>query len=109
MVGTLRRRIARTDRVDRYLMSKLPGVRPRAEDGFTLIELVIVLIIIPIIIGGVTTAIIMSLQNQNVEYHRIADSVDPQIASTYFTRRSRARLRSRQQRALFADQMGRHC
>jgi prepilin-type N-terminal cleavage/methylation domain-containing protein len=86
VVETLRRRIARSDRVTRCLASKLPGVGPRTEDGFTLIELVIVMIIIPIIIGGVTTAIIVSLQNQNVEYHRIADSVDPQIASAYFTR-----------------------
>jgi prepilin-type N-terminal cleavage/methylation domain-containing protein len=86
VVETLRRRIARSDRVTRCLASKLPGVGPGTEDGFTLIELVIVMIIIPIIIGGVTTAIIVSLQNQNVEYHRIADSVDPQIASAYFTR-----------------------
>jgi prepilin-type N-terminal cleavage/methylation domain-containing protein len=65
--------------------SRFARVR-RSEDGFTLIELVIVLVIMPIIVGGVAAAIIASLQNQGTEYNRLADSSDAQITSTNFVR-----------------------
>jgi hypothetical protein len=57
-----------------------------AEDGFTLIELIIVLLVIPMLIFGVTAAIIASLQNQNTEYNRLSDTADASIASAYFAR-----------------------
>jgi prepilin-type N-terminal cleavage/methylation domain-containing protein len=56
------------------------------EAGFTLIELVIVMIIIPIIIGGVTAGILASLQNDSTVYNRLSDSADAQIASADFAR-----------------------
>jgi len=58
-----------------------------AEDGFTLIELIIVLLVIPMLIFGVTAAIIASLQNQKHRVtNRLSDTADASIASAYFRR-----------------------
>jgi prepilin-type N-terminal cleavage/methylation domain-containing protein len=54
------------------------------ESGFTLIELIIVIVILPMIIAGVAAAIIATLQNQSTEFNRLSGSADAQIASAYF-------------------------
>jgi prepilin-type N-terminal cleavage/methylation domain-containing protein len=59
---------------------------PRGEDGFTLIELVIVIIILPIVVGGIAVALIGILQNESTTFNRVADSADAQITSVNFVR-----------------------
>lgn len=56
------------------------------EAGFTLVELLIVVVLIPIIVGAVATAIVVSLRNQTSVANRITDSNSAQIASAFFVR-----------------------
>lgn len=61
------------------------------ESGFTLLELLVVLVILPLIIGGVAAAVIAEVNNTsqrdpNGAYQRLADSHDTQITSAYFVR-----------------------
>ena len=80
-------------RLGRQACRKSLRVSPsqRAEDGFTLPELLIVLVIIPIIIGGLAIALIALLQNtvatdQHGTAIRLSNSHDAQITSAYFVR-----------------------
>jgi hypothetical protein len=52
----------------------------------TLIELLIVVILIPIVIGGVTVAIITVVKNQVGVQSRLSDSHDAQTTAAYFAR-----------------------
>jgi prepilin-type N-terminal cleavage/methylation domain-containing protein len=64
-----------------------PTERKRhAEDGFTLLELLIVISILPIVIGGIAVATISSFRSQIAVSARLADSHDAQITSAYFAR-----------------------
>lgn len=56
------------------------------EGGFTLVELLIVIIILPILIGGITAALLGVLKNETTTFNRVADSADAQITSANFTR-----------------------
>jgi len=59
------------------------------EEGFTLIELVMVLIIMPLIVGAVAVVMITTLKatsDPNGTTARLAESNDEQITSTYFVR-----------------------
>lgn len=61
------------------------------EQGFTLLELVIVLVILPLIIGGIAAAVIAEIDNTSQAdprgaYQKLADSHDSQITSAYFAR-----------------------
>jgi prepilin-type N-terminal cleavage/methylation domain-containing protein len=56
----------------------------RGESGFTLIELVIVTLVIPIIIGAITLALISVFSLQGGTVNRISDSGDAQIVSANF-------------------------
>jgi prepilin-type N-terminal cleavage/methylation domain-containing protein len=70
-------------------MAVLRACRPSAEcteQGFTLIELMIVLVILPIIIGGVCIAVITSFKDSTGVQNRIGDSADAQITSAYYVR-----------------------
>jgi len=59
----------------------------RARDaGFTLLELLIVLGILPLVIGGIAVAMVASFQNEGAVTARLADSHDAQITSAYFVR-----------------------
>jgi prepilin-type N-terminal cleavage/methylation domain-containing protein len=61
-------------------------VGAQGEEGFTLIELAIVLVILPIIIGGVSVAVITSLKDSSGVQNRIGDSADAQVTSAYYVR-----------------------
>jgi prepilin-type N-terminal cleavage/methylation domain-containing protein len=56
----------------------------RNEAGFTLIELIIVTLIIPIIIGAITLALISVFSLQAGTSSRISDSADAQVVSSNF-------------------------
>jgi len=56
----------------------------RGEAGFTLIETLIVVIILPIVLVGVTAAIMTTLQDDGAVSTRLADSHDAQITSAFF-------------------------
>ena len=56
------------------------------ESGFTLIELVVTVTVIPIVIGGIATALISLLSLQNTVNNRVGDSNDALVASTDFNR-----------------------
>lgn len=67
--------------------------RAHGEDGFTLLELLIVVVIMPLIIGAVAIAVITGLKATASPSHdpqgtaaRLADSHDAQIASAVFVR-----------------------
>lgn len=56
------------------------------EEGFTLIEILIVLLILPLVVGGVVAALLSILQNEDTTFNRVGDSADAQITSAYFVR-----------------------
>ena len=58
--------------------------RERTEGGFTLIELVIVTLIIPVIIGAITLALISIFSLQGGVTGRLSGSGDAQLTSTNF-------------------------
>ena len=60
------------------------GARRGEESGFTLIELIIVALIIPIIIGAITLALISIFSLQGSTASRISDSADAQVVSSNF-------------------------
>jgi prepilin-type N-terminal cleavage/methylation domain-containing protein len=56
----------------------------RSDDGFTLIELMVVLVIMPLIVGAIAAAIIVSLQDSITTKARLTDSSNAQITSTFY-------------------------
>ena len=56
------------------------------DSGFTIIELLVVVILIPIILGAVAEAFILTLQQDTSNKNRISDSSNAQITSAYFVR-----------------------
>jgi Tfp pilus assembly protein PilE len=56
----------------------------RDDHGFTLIELLIVCMITPVIIGGLALALIALLSLSQGTQHKISDSADAQIISSYY-------------------------
>jgi type II secretory pathway pseudopilin PulG len=56
------------------------------EAGFTLIELAIVLVVLPLIMGAVAVAILVTLQDQAGVSTRLSDSVDSQVTSAFYVR-----------------------
>ncbi len=66
--------------------ASLRRLRDVGEEGFTLIELVIALVILPLIMGAIAVAIFVTLQDQSGISTKISDSVDSQVTSTYFVR-----------------------
>lgn len=57
-----------------------------SEEGFTLLELLVVLVVIPVIIGGIASALIVSFNDENANSSRLSDSVNAQITQDYFVR-----------------------
>ncbi len=54
------------------------------DDGFSLIELVIVLVTLPIVVGAIATVVITVLNNTTAATQSIFDSADSQITSATF-------------------------
>lgn len=72
-------------------MLRRPVRRPVVEDGFTLVEMLMVIIILPLIIGAVTVVMITSLKATDTHdkqgtSQRLAESHDAQLTSAYFVR-----------------------
>lgn len=71
------------------MLARLPTQRQQEESGFSLIELLVVLVILPIIIGAVALATITLIGQTNTAdpkgvQARLLDSHDAQITSAYF-------------------------
>jgi hypothetical protein len=58
--------------------------REHSDAGFTIVELVVVLVIMPMIIGAIAAAIIVSESDSGVTQARLSDSDNAQITSVYF-------------------------
>src|SRR3954453_5315376 len=58
----------------------------RSDDGFTLVELLVVVVVMPLVIGAVTLGLTTTLMNKDATQTRISDSHDAQTASAYFVR-----------------------
>ena len=61
-------------------------VEGKGEEGFTLIELIIVVAILPIIVGGIAVALISVLSLNGSVSNRITDSNDSLVASVNFNK-----------------------
>jgi prepilin-type N-terminal cleavage/methylation domain-containing protein len=63
----------------------LPASRsPRSEDGFTLIELIVVTTILPLVIGAISVGLISVLSLQSGVSSRLGDSADSQTVAASF-------------------------
>jgi prepilin-type N-terminal cleavage/methylation domain-containing protein len=58
--------------------------RPARDDGVTLIEVLIVVVLLGVIVAPLTGAIIVFIRNTNETTNRMAESHDAQIAAAYF-------------------------
>ena len=56
------------------------------EAGFTLIELIIVVVILPIVLGGIAAALLSVFGLQDQTQNRIGDSNDEQVSSSTFNK-----------------------
>jgi hypothetical protein len=62
------------------------SARPnRGDAGVTLVELLIVLVIMPLVIGSIAFVFVTTLQDQGAVSKSISDSADSQVVSTYYT------------------------
>ena len=62
------------------------GTAAGDEAGFTLVELLVVLVILPLLLGAIAVALIVSLENTGSTSNRLSDSVNAQTTSAYFVR-----------------------
>ena len=58
----------------------------KGEEGFTLIELVIVLVILPLVMGAVAVVMLTSLENQQGIQNKLSDSSDATVSTAYYVR-----------------------
>ena len=58
--------------------------RKRGSEGFTLVELLVVMIIMPLVIGATAAAIIVAERNSGTTQSRLVDSTSAQINSEYY-------------------------
>jgi prepilin-type N-terminal cleavage/methylation domain-containing protein len=63
-----------------------PSARDRSNEGFTLIELVVAMLILPIVLGAIATAIIFTYRNSGTTKARMADSLNAQLSAAFFAR-----------------------
>ncbi len=59
---------------------------PQAEDGFSLIELLVVLVILPLITGAIAMVLITTLKNQQGIQGKVTDASAATTASAYYVR-----------------------
>lgn len=73
-----------------FFSCRTPGtlrrLRDAGDDGFTLIELIIVVIILPLVIGAIAVALLVTFRAQVGVSTRVSASADAQITSAYFVR-----------------------
>lgn len=81
--GRLRPERSRRDFLARRGRRWVAGGR-RPDDGFTLLELIIVVAILPIVVGGIAVGLIAIFSIQGSVSHRLSDSADAQIVSSNF-------------------------
>ncbi len=67
-------------------MMMLTKLRTHEDSGFTLIEVLVVVVALPLVIGAIALGFITLLQNKDATQQRISDSHDAQIASAFFVR-----------------------
>ncbi len=58
--------------------------RRGAEQGFTLVELLVVMVILPLVAGAIAVAIITTEKNAGTTTTRLTDSANAQISSEYY-------------------------
>jgi prepilin-type N-terminal cleavage/methylation domain-containing protein len=58
----------------------------RDEAGFTLVELLVVLVIMPVIIGAIADVVVTSLKSQNGVSGRLSDSASAEVTSAFYER-----------------------
>lgn len=63
-----------------------PSGDKHAEDGFTLVELLVVCAVIPLVIGAISVALISVLTQQNAVANKIADTGDATVVSANFVK-----------------------
>lgn len=56
------------------------------DQGFTLVELLVVLVVLPLLLGAIAEALIVSVENSAATSNRFSDSVNAQAMSAYFIR-----------------------
>jgi prepilin-type N-terminal cleavage/methylation domain-containing protein len=65
-------------------------MRPRPPDrpdaGFTLIEMLLVLVLLPLVVGAVVDVILTAVRNDSVVSGRLSDTQAAQVLSSYFGR-----------------------
>ena len=64
----------------------LRRVRDAGDEGFTLIELALVMIIMPLVLGVLFYALFVTLESEAHVSTKVADSVDSQISSEFYVR-----------------------
>ena len=64
----------------------LRRLRDAGEDGFTLIELALVMIIMPLVLGVLFYALFVTLESEAHVSTKVTDSVDSQISSEFYVR-----------------------
>src|SRR5450631_4449143 len=86
MPSRMSRRAAMLKRCGGWRSWKTHQPRPPARDekGFTLIELIIVVSIMPIIVGAISGGLITILSLQNSVSSRLAENADAQVVSSTF-------------------------
>lgn len=72
--------------ISRYIDRVSPSPRRTDDSGFSLIELLVVIVILPLVMTAAAGAVIISLQNTSATSKRLADSDSAQITTAFFSR-----------------------
>jgi prepilin-type N-terminal cleavage/methylation domain-containing protein len=61
-------------------------VEPHRDAGFTLVELLVVMVVMPLLVAAIAAAIISVERNSGVTQSRLSDTLNAQTTSAYFVR-----------------------
>jgi prepilin-type N-terminal cleavage/methylation domain-containing protein len=67
-------------------MGRLRARQALGDAGFSLVELLIVITILPMIMGGIAAAFIISIDSTKTASNKLSDSTDAQLTAAYFVR-----------------------